>query len=132
MGDCLQVGDGVQRHADALLHAVGGRTVILRMAGAAVPGSAAEELGLATPLFQDMLLGPAVFHKANDATKLMVSASAVDALLGSLAYDSADLLFEGAVGVLIDGVLYEITNSFVSQSMGAVYCYWLVLRRPVR
>ena len=132
MGDCLQMGDGVQRHADALLRAAGGRTVMLRLAGAAVPGNDAEQLGLATPLFQDVPLGPVAFHKANDATKLLVSASAVEAVLGTLAYDSADVLFETAVGVLIDQVLYEITNSYVSQAMGAAYCYWLVLRRPVR
>jgi hypothetical protein len=132
MSDLLQSSDGVIRCADSLLRTVGGRTVFLRLGAPAVPGNDAEQLGLATPEFQDMVLGPATFHKADSVTKLLVSASAVHAVLGSLAYDSADILFETAVGVLIDDVLYKITNSFASQSMGKPYCYWLTLELPVR
>lgn len=132
MADLLQSGDGVIRCADALMRAAGGRTVYLRLAAPAVPGAAAEQLGLTTPEFQDMALGPATFHKANSITTLLVSASAVHAALGSLAFDSADVLFETAVGVLFDDVLYKITNSFASQSMGKPYCYWLTLEPPVR
>jgi hypothetical protein len=132
MDDLLQSGDGVIRGADAVMRAVGGRTVYLRLSAPAVPGDDAEQLGLATPEFQDVALGPATFHKANSVTKLLVSASAVHAVLGSLAYDSADVLFETAVGVLIDDLLYKITNSLASQSMGKPYCYWLTLEPPVR
>jgi hypothetical protein len=132
MDDLLQSGDGVIRCADAVMRAVGGRTVLLRLPAPAVPGNDAEQLGLATPEFQDIELGPATFHKANSVAKLLVSASAVHAALGSLAYDSADVLFETAVGVLIDDVMYEITNSFASQAMGKPYCYWLTLVPPVR
>jgi hypothetical protein len=132
MDDLLHSGDGVIRSADALMRSAGGRTVYLRLAAPAVPNDDAEQLGLATPEFQDMALGPATFHKANSVTKLLVSASAVHAVLGSLAYDSADVLFETAVGVLFDDVLYKITNSLASQSMGKPYCYWLTLEPPVR
>jgi hypothetical protein len=52
--------------------------------------------------------------------------------VGSLGYNSAEVLFETAVGVLIDDVLYEITNSVASQSMGQPYCYCLTLMPPVR
>jgi hypothetical protein len=132
MGDALGLGDGVIRGADAVMRAVGGRTVLLRLAAPAVPGSDAEQLGLATPEFQDVALGPATFHKADSLKNLLVSASAVHQLVGSLGYDSADVLFETAVGVLIDDVLYEITNSFSSQAMGMPYCYWLTLEPPIR
>ena len=125
-------GAGAMRCADAVLSATGGRTVFLRLAAPAIAGSSAEELGLGTPQFQDVPLAPATFHKANDVTKLLVSASVVNALMGTLAYDSADVLFETAVGVLIDDLLYEITDSFASQAMGQPYCYWLMLKRPVR
>ena len=132
MSDLLQSSEGAIRCANAVMRAGGGRTVLLRLAAPAVPGSDAEQLGLATPEFQDVPLGPATFHKANDVTKLLLSASVVYALMGTLAYDSADVLFETAVGVLIDDLLYEITDSFASQAMGKPYCYWLILRRPVR
>jgi hypothetical protein len=132
MGDLLQSSDGVIRGVDALMRAVGGRTVLLRVAAPAVSGNDAEQLGLATPEFQDIVLGPATFSKANSVAKLMVSGSAVDAALGSLGYDSATVLFEAAVGVQIDDVLYEITNSVAMQAMGQPYCYCLTLKPPVR
>jgi hypothetical protein len=87
---------------------------------------------LATPEFQDVVLGPATFHKANSVTKLMISATAVYAAVGSLGYNSAEVLFETAVGILVDDVLYEITNSVASQAMGRPYCYCLTLVPPVR
>jgi hypothetical protein len=130
MADVLQ--EGRERFAEVLLRTNGGRSVLLRMPAPASSGDDAEQLGLATPGFQDVELGPAVFHKANSVAKLLVSACAVDALLGSLAFDAADVLFETAVGVVIDGVLYEITNSFASQAMGKAYCYWLVLEKLTR
>ena len=132
MEDLLQSVDGVLRGADAVMRAAGGRTVLLRIAVPAVPGNDAEQLGLATPQFQDVELGPATFQKANSVAKLLVSASAVHAMVGSLGYNSANVLFETAVGVLIDDLLYEITNSVASQSMGKPYCYCLTLKPPVR
>ena len=132
MNDLLQSGDGVIRGVDAVMRAVGGRTVLLRIAAPAVPGSDAEQLGLATPEFQDVVLGPATFSRANSVEKLLVSASAVHAVLGSLGYDSANVLFETAVGVQIDDLMYEITNSVALQAMGKPYCYWLTLKPPVR
>jgi hypothetical protein len=132
MGDLLRSSDGVRRTTDALICSVGGRNVLLRLAIPAVPGDDAEQLGLATPGYQDVVLGPATFHKANSVTKLLVSASAVQAVVGSLGFDSADVLFETAVGVFLDDVLYKITNSYSSQAMGRPYCYWLMLEPPVR
>jgi hypothetical protein len=132
MGNLLQSSDGAIRLADAVLRSGGGRMVLLRIAAPAVPNDDAEQLGLATPEYQDVALGPATFHKADSVTKLLVSASAVHELLGTLGYDSADVLFETAVGLFIDDLLYKITNSFSSQAMGMPYCYWLTLEPPTR
>ena len=120
------------RAAEALLRTSGGHNVFLRLPAPAVAGDVTEELGLVTPQFQDVELAPAAFHSANSVAKLLVSASAVSAVVGSLAYDSAEVLFETAVGVVIDGVLYEIAGSVASQAMGEAYCYWLTLVPPVR
>lgn len=132
MENLLLTSEGAIRLANAVMRSGGGRTVLLRLAVPAVPGDDAEQLGLATPGFQDVELGPATFHKASSVTKLLVSASAVHDVIGSLGFDSADVLFETAVGVWIDDLLYKITNSYSSQAMGMPYCYWLVLEPPVR
>jgi hypothetical protein len=131
MADLL-TNDGPILQADAVLRAVGGRAVLLRLAAPAVSGADAEQLGLATPEFQDVELAPAAFHKANSVARLVVSASAVSAAVGSLDYDSAEVLFETAVGVVIDDVVYEIAGSVASQAMGQPYCYVLTLVPPVR
>ena len=132
MSELLQSSDGAIRLADAVMRSAGGRMVLLRLAAPAVPNADAEQLGLATPVYQDVALGPATFHKANSVTKLLVSASAVHEVVGSLGFDSADVLFETAVGLFVDDLLYKITNSYSSQAMGMPYCYWLTLEPPVR
>ncbi len=120
------------RCADAVMRAAGGVSVLLRIAAPAVSGDDAEQLGLATPEFQDMPLGPATFRQSGSVAKLLVSGSTVQVLVGSLGYDSADVLFETAVGVLIGDLLYKITNSIALQAMGTVYSYALTLVPPVR
>jgi hypothetical protein len=124
--------EGVRRAAEAALRTNGGRAVVLRLAAPAAQGDDAEQLGLATPQFNDVALGPAVFHKANNVKRLVIAAGAVETLCGTLGFDAVDVLFETAIGVLIDGLLYEITDSTSSQANGRAYCYWLTLERPVR
>jgi hypothetical protein len=123
--------DAAIRAANALLHNNGGRTVLLRMPAPATPGSAAEELGLATPTFQDVELAPAVFRKDESTAMLLVSATAVADVLGSLAFDAADTLFRVAQGIVVDDVVFAIKGCVSSQADGAVYCYNLMLEAPV-
>lgn len=124
--------NGVMRIAQTSLHAEGGCSALLRMPGLAASGDDSEQLGLATPQFQDLSLGPVAFHTASSNTRLMVSAAAVLTLVQSLAYDSADVLFETAAGVLIGGVLYLITKCAVAEGAGRPYCYWLTVQPPAR
>lgn len=131
MADLL-TGDGAQRQADAVLRSVGGRAVLLRMAAPAASGDDAEQLGLATPGFQDVELAPAVFHHGASMRELVVSATAVAAVVGSLEFDSAAVLFASAVGIVIDGVLYAITKSVSAQALGQPYSYTLTLEAPLR
>ena len=130
---------GRVRMADTLLRSVGGRTVLLHVPAPAIPGDIGEQLGLATPLFQDVQLGPAVLRKvrpkiATAATErpaeyeLLVSASAVEKAVGSLAYDSADVLFASACGVIVDGALLEITSVTTAEAFGEAYLYRVGLR----
>jgi len=127
------------RMADVLLRSLGGRTVLLHVPAPAIPGDIGEQLGLATPLFQDIALGPAALRKVRPriATaeterpaeyELLLSASAVKRAVGSLAFDSADVLFAQAGGVVIDGQLMEITSATSAEGFGSVYLYRLGLR----
>jgi len=127
------------RMTDALLRSLGGRTVLLHIPAQAIPGDIGEQLGLALPLFQDVPIGPAVLRKvrpriATAATErpaeceLLLSASAVAKIVGSLDYQSADVLFANASGVLVDGELLEITSATSVEGFGSAYLYRLGLR----
>ncbi|HEV2646870.1 MAG TPA: hypothetical protein VGU46_10950 [Acidobacteriaceae bacterium] len=127
------------RTADVLLRAMGGRCVKLRTPAPAVPADVTEQLGIATPLFQDISLSPAAFRKARATVtgdkpakwEMLISASAVQKVVGSLAYASAGVLFEQAFGVLVDDELLEILSATEEQAFGHPYVYRLVLRAPL-
>jgi hypothetical protein len=111
---------------------------MLRMPAPAVPADATEQLGLATPTFQDLPLAPVVFRNARAAVvegkttkwELLVSASAIANIVGSLAYSSASILFAGAFGILCDSELLEIISATDEQANGEPYIYRLILRAP--
>lgn len=129
------------RAAEVLLRALGAQTVLLRMPAPAVPADITEQLGIATPLFQDLPLGPVAYRKARATVvdgkqvrcELLVSPAAVEKLVGSLAYASASVLFANAYGVLTDsgGELLEIISATQEVAFGLVYVYRLVLRAPL-
>ncbi len=134
--------NGQVRMTDALLRTVGGRTVLLRIAQPAVQGDLGEQLGLASPGFFDQALSPAVFRKvrpriaAGEKAKaagyeLLVSATAVEQVVGSLAFGAASVLFGQAAGVVVDGALLEIISVTTAEAFGAVYLYRLGLRDRV-
>jgi hypothetical protein len=143
MADLLSGSAAAVRAADVLLRGAGGRAVLLRMPVQASAGDETEQLGLAVPTFQDVEMAPVVFRKSRQAVttqaavgkvarwELMVSASAVDALVGSLGYSAASVLFATAFGVLIDGVLMTVESMTTSDAFGAPYVYRLVIDAPV-
>jgi hypothetical protein len=120
------------RATDALLRANGGRAVWLRLPAPAVANNDGEQLGLATPQFQDVELVPVAFRKCASTSTLLVSGSAVRAIVGTLQFNSAELLFETAVGLVVDDVLFTILSSTAATSDGSTYVYSLELRAPDR
>jgi hypothetical protein len=126
------------RAADVLLRAMGGRSVMLRMPAPSVPADPAEQLGLATPAFQDLPLAPVLHRKARATVtegkatqwELLVSATAVENLVGSLEYASASVLFAQAYGVLSDDELFEVISASAEEAFGLPYVYRLILRAP--
>jgi hypothetical protein len=139
MADLLSSSGAAVRAADALLRGVGGRSVMLRIPAPASAGDVIEQLGLATPQFQDVELAPVVFRSARATVaegkaarwELLVSSAAVEALSGSLGYGAAESMFGAALGVLIDGVLMTIESATASEVGGKAYLYRLVLRAPL-
>jgi len=131
MADLL-CSDAAVRAADSLLRANGGRAVLLRLPAPAVANNDGEQLGLATPLFQDVQLAPAAFRQSAKASTLLLSGSAVKAVVGSLQFNSVEVLFETAAGVVVDGVLYTILSSTAATADGATYVYSLELLAPDR
>ena len=143
MADLLNGSAAMVRATDVLLRYGGGRSVLLRMPAQASAGDTTEQLGLAVPTFQDMELAPVAFRKSRQAVttqaavgkvakwELMVAATAVNALVGSLGYSAASVLFATSFGVLIDGVLMAIESVTESELFGAAYVYRLVVDAPV-
>jgi hypothetical protein len=135
MADLISDNGAATRAADALLRGVGGRAVTLRMPAPAGTGDT-EQLGLAVPEFQDIELAPVVFRSAQAAQgnalhrELLVSATAIAALAGSLGYGAAEAVFGAAFGVLADGVLFSIQSATVDVADGSAYLYRLSLRVP--
>ncbi len=139
MADVMISNFAAKRAADALLRGGGGRSVLLRIPSPGTPGDATEQLGLATPSFQDVELAPAVFRKARPTAtagkgprwEVLISATAVDTLVGSLTYESGRVLFAQALGLLVDGTLLEIEAATSSQIFGSPYVYRLIVRAPL-
>lgn len=124
------------RLADALLRSQGGTTAFLQMPPATGDATDAGQLGLDAPNFQQLPLSPAVFRRVratmtegNPAKyELMISGAAVAAAVGAMQVSSADLLFQMAAGVAVSGELFLIEAVSLSECMGAVYVYRLLLR----
>jgi hypothetical protein len=131
MADVRQDAEGVARAAETLLRGSGGRAVLLRLPMAAAGGDDAEQLGLAIPEFNDVELAPCVFRKAGAREELLVSAAAVRHVVGSLEFDSAAVLFETAVGVVVGDVLLEIDGVVPVESAGIAVCYRVGLKPAV-
>jgi hypothetical protein len=132
MADLLMNAVAVRRAADVLLRGVGGRAVMLRMPAPAGVGDVTEQLGLAVPQFQDVELAPVVLERGSTTVRTMlVSANAVNALVGSMGYSASSVLFADAFGVLVDGVLMEVASVAETELGGAAAVYRVGLRERV-
>ena len=124
------------RLADSLLRAAGGASASLLMPPLTGDATDAGQVGVNTPGFQQLPLSPAIFRRVRatmqegqqDSYELLISASAVEQQVSTLQLSSADALFRMAAGVLVDGTLFLTEAVSVSESLGQVYLYRLLLR----
>ena len=126
------LGVNAVRLAEATLCGNGGFAVDLRLPAPAASGNDAEQLGLAIPAFQDEPIGPAVWRKAGVDTMLLVGARSVAALMGSNEFASAESLFQSAAGVVVDGVMYTISETAAILAGGVPCGYRLSVVAPAR
>ena len=141
MSDPVRPRAAARAAADTLLRNLCGQTVMLRLPMPAIPGDLTEQLGLASPSFQDIELAPVCFRKGRAQIRedgaviweLLVSASRVSSIAGSLNGSesaAARSLFANAHGVLVGGDLMEI-ETVTSSDVGGLPCvYRLLLRSP--
>lgn len=124
------------RLADALLRAGGGTTAFLQMPIQPGDSEDAGQLGLDAPNFQPLGLSPVLLSRERwtmtegqpQKYELLISGSAVAAAVGEMQVASAELLFQMAAGVVVAGELFLIESVSLSEAMGAVYMYRLLLR----
>jgi hypothetical protein len=133
MVDLLSASGAAVRVADALLRGAGGREVLLRLLAPAIPADPTEQLGLAAPEFQDVQLKPVVLlaWNARGQREMLVSASVVSGIVGSLGYSAASVLFGVAYGVLVDEVLMEVVSASAMEMNGVPYVYRVILKAPM-
>ena len=124
------------RVADALLRSLGGSAVMLRVPGNAMASQDAEQLGLSEPQFEEIAIGPAVYRRVmakvadgkGERAELLVSATTILRIVGSLGYASTSVLFAQAAGVVVNGTLLQIMGVSSSEIFGQPYLYRLQVR----
>jgi hypothetical protein len=139
MTDVTRNSEAARRAVDALLRGSRQRKVMLRIPTPAIAGDNAEQLGLATPQFQDVELASAVFRTSSaqaakgGATQreLLVSATTIEALTGSHNFASANVLFASAFGLLVDETMLTIVSATEIEAGGQVCGYRLLLRESL-
>ena len=120
-----------ERAATALLGSHGVE-VKLRVPTFAATGDDAEQMGLATPGFDEVPLGRGVFRKANSTRVLLLAASAVTQALATEGSASAEAMFAGAAGVVVGEALYRIEACEAMRAGDGVYGYALTLAAPAQ
>jgi len=120
----------VMRAADAMLRALGGDQVSMLFPLITMPNDPSAQLGLADPGVEEVIFCPVVVRTmVTPATgprrrlEFLFSAAAVVAELTSRNVASAELLFDGALGLLYDNDLFHIENVTTEFFAGTAYLY---------
>jgi len=119
------------RAADALLRALGPSAVIMVLP---VPnGQANSDLGLATPVVEQVPLAPAVVRTLGSDTasrtqvEVLLAASIVNANAEPRNFDPPDTMFDAALGILHGGKLLRIERVAWDSFADLRYLYRIVL-----
>lgn len=122
------------RAADAMLRALGGDEIVLVLPLPASATGVSSQIGLADPGVQQVSLAPVVARNlpapASGPTQrleLLVSVPAVASAAQSLGLASAEALFDSALGIEYQGVLFHIENISTDYFAGTAYLYRVIV-----
>jgi hypothetical protein len=120
----------VVRAADAMLRALGGDAVSMLFPRVTMPNDPSAQLGLADPGVEQVIFCPvAVRTLVTSATgprrrlEFLFSAATVSEQLTSRNVATAEVLFDGALGLLYDNDLFHIENVTTEFFAGTAYLY---------
>lgn len=130
--------EAAQRAADALLRSLGGSSVKLRLPSQPCTSDQGQ-LGLCAAAYQDLVLSPAVFRRVRATLvegeeavwELLLSASSVTKQVSAMQMQSAEILFEQALAVLVGERSFVLRAVSSSEVFGQVYMYRLLLRESL-
>jgi hypothetical protein len=120
----------VVRAADAMLQALGGDQVSLLFPLITMPNDPSAQLGLADPGVEEVVFCPVVVRSLPTSTtgprrrlEFLFSSTAVTTELTTRNVASAEILFDGALGLLYDNDLFHIESVTTEYFAGTAYIY---------
>jgi hypothetical protein len=126
-------GTAVMRAADALLRALGGDEVGLVLPMPTQTGSDSTQLGLTDPGVQTVTISPVVVRTLPARStgprvrlEFLISASAVANAVDDEGADTAEALFDLALGIQYQSDLFHIESASTEYFAGTAYLYRLV------
>jgi hypothetical protein len=126
-------GTAVMRAADAMLRALGGDQVVLVLPLATAGSDPASQLGLQDPGVQQVLISPVVARNLPTPSpgpmlrlELLLSASAVAGAVQALGLESAQDLFDAALGIQYRDDLFRIESMSTDYFAGTAYLHRVV------
>ena len=118
-------GAGVTRRAAAMVAALGGGAVTLRTPAPPLPNDDGEQLGLATPLFEDMALCPVVWRTRGKVKELRVPGAVLEAALGLIGVEAVRESLESVATVTAGAESFAIETVDALEAFGQAYLYRL-------
>jgi len=126
-------GTAVMRAADALLRALGGDQIGLVLPMPTETGSDSTQLGLVDPGIQQLTISPVVVRTLPTTNtgprvrlEFLISASAVANAVDAEGAESAQALFELALGIQHQADLFHIESVSTEYFAGTAYLYRVV------
>jgi len=120
----------IVRATDAMLQALGGDQVSMLFPLITMPNDPSAQLGLADPGVEEVIFCPVVVRSlvtpaAGPRRRLefTLSGATVAAEVSSRNVASAEILFDGALGILYDNDLFHIENVTTEFFAGTAYLY---------
>ncbi len=117
--------EGLLRQANAMVAALGGTTIRLRLPAPAPGGVDGEQLGLTVPLFTEVPVSPAGARGAAKTTEWLIPGRALELALGLEGEGAVRASLDAVIALLAGDEVFEITAVQGVQAFGRTYLYVL-------